>query len=218
MCVCIYYYSLIQKLTEVLIDILNTNIKSFRVTKYKLFIFMATTQLESGSVMVGMDCDCKSASMNKPLCDHVWEALPSPLKGKKKEIPIQLPHPWKLKLNVWYIHLFLTLLSTLILLNSRENKQLRMCHIFSCYLQFLCCATHWRLTLCSEGIEQHLTPSVNQMPQRQIRVTQLVSTKQWDYGGIKMLQNYVLFFHFLFVFLVFSSLWLHRYALTATVP
>lgn len=85
MCVCIYYYSLIQKLTEVLIDILNTNIKSFRVTKYKLFIFMATTQLESGSVMVGMDCDCKSASMNKPLCDHVWEALPSPLKGKKKK-------------------------------------------------------------------------------------------------------------------------------------
>lgn len=68
MCVCIYYYSLIQKLTEVLIDIFNTNIKSLRVTKYKLFIFMATTQLESGSFMVGMDCDCKSASMNKTLC------------------------------------------------------------------------------------------------------------------------------------------------------
>ena len=31
---------------------------------------MATTQLESGSFMVGMDCDCKSASMNKPLCAH----------------------------------------------------------------------------------------------------------------------------------------------------
>ncbi len=61
MCVCIYYYSLIQKLTEVLIDIFNTNIKSLRVTKYKLFIFMATTQLESYSLIVGMDCDCKSA-------------------------------------------------------------------------------------------------------------------------------------------------------------
>lgn len=47
--VCVFVYiiviGLIQKLTEVLIDILNTNIKSFRVTKYKLFIFMATTRL-----------------------------------------------------------------------------------------------------------------------------------------------------------------------------
>lgn len=72
MCLYVFVYTivigLIQKLTEVLIDILNTNIKSLRVTKYKLFIFMATTQLESGSFMVDMNCDCKSASMNKPLC------------------------------------------------------------------------------------------------------------------------------------------------------
>lgn len=94
MCVCVFVYTivigLIQKLTEVLIDILNTNIKSLRVTKYKLFIFMATTQLESDSFRVGMDCDCKSASMNKPVCRHVKS--PS-LPEKRKENPIQLPHP-----------------------------------------------------------------------------------------------------------------------------
>lgn len=59
MYVCVFVYTivigLIQKLTEVLIDILNTNIKSLRVTKYKLFIFMATTQLESGSFMTVMN-------------------------------------------------------------------------------------------------------------------------------------------------------------------
>lgn len=46
---------------------------------------MATTQLESGSFMVGMNRDCKSASMNKPLCAHMWNALPSPQKEKKKK-------------------------------------------------------------------------------------------------------------------------------------
>lgn len=55
-CVFVFVYTIvigfIQKLTEVLIDILNTNIKILRVTKYKLFIFMATTKLESVSLMV----------------------------------------------------------------------------------------------------------------------------------------------------------------------
>lgn len=58
-CVCVHLYTivicLIEKLTEVLIDILNTNIKSLRVTKYKFFIFMATTQLESFSFIVSMN-------------------------------------------------------------------------------------------------------------------------------------------------------------------
>lgn len=114
-CVSVFVYTivigLIQKLTEVLIDILNTNIKVW-VTKYKLFIFMATTQLESGSFMVGMNHDCKSASMN---C--VWKALPSPLPQREKNL-YKLLTPWPLTwpLNfycTWYLVLLLFLLHLL---------------------------------------------------------------------------------------------------------
>lgn len=46
---------------------------------------MATTQLESGSFMVGMDCDCKSASMNRPLCAHMWKDPPRKTNKKEKD-------------------------------------------------------------------------------------------------------------------------------------
>lgn len=53
-CVCVYtiFIGLIQK-KQRYSDILNTNIKDLRVTKYKFFIFMATSRLKSGSARYG---------------------------------------------------------------------------------------------------------------------------------------------------------------------
>lgn len=44
---------------------------------------MATTQLESGSFMVGMDCDCMSAAMSKQLYPCEKPTPPPPKKEKK---------------------------------------------------------------------------------------------------------------------------------------
>lgn len=107
MCVCIYYsnrsYTKVNRGTYWYIK--HKYKKFLRVTKYKLFIFMATTQLESGSLMIGMNCDCKSALMNKPLCAPMWKH-PSHPNPQKDNNPIQLPHPVKLKLYVCYLCLY----------------------------------------------------------------------------------------------------------------
>ncbi len=157
MCVCIYYYSLIQKLTEVLIDIFNTNIKSLRVTKYKLFIFMATTQLKSYSLIVGMDCDCKSASMDKPLC-----APPPQKENNTCTISSSLTME-----TVRMIFMFFDtcVCLTLILINSQRTSSHGS--PLSCFPKLPCWTSHSRLKLCSE--KNCLADSFyeNQMPQRQ---------------------------------------------------
>lgn len=136
-CVSVFVYTivigLIQKLTEVLIDILNTNIKVW-VTKYKLFIFMATTQLESGSFMVGMNHDCKSASMNRPLCAPrpvCEKPFPPPCPREKRIYTSS--SPLELWLDLWtftvlHIFSFVAVFAPSTLISSRRTCNRRLSH------------------------------------------------------------------------------------------
>lgn len=83
---------------------------------------MATTQLESGSFMVGMNHDCKSASMN---CVKSPSLPPAP---ERKE-SIQAPHPLTFDLTFELLLYFIfSFFAPSTLISSRRTCNRRLSH------------------------------------------------------------------------------------------
>ena len=197
MCVCIYYshrsYTKVNRGTHWYIK--HKYKKFLRVTKYKLFIFMATTQLESGSFMVGMDCDCKSASMNRPLCAHMWKD-PHPLQKKKTS------YTTTLKIS-YDICVFWTPQSTLIWSNFQGTSRIYIslpCNLFQTYILF------WRHCTASEALYTNQNAATADLGH-----AASLHLARGSWGELRCCKQSV-------VSLFFSSFWLYWYALTVTVP
>lgn len=152
MCVCIYYsnrsYTKVNRGTHWYIK--HKYKKFLRVTKYKLFIFMATTQLDSGSFMVGMNCDCKSALMNKPHVPPCENTPPTPPHSQKKIILYNFLTPWNWNCTyAIYVYIFYTSVHSDF---QQLWKYATMNHCFPVIPNFL--VSHSRSSLCSEGSQR----------------------------------------------------------------
>lgn len=126
---------------------------------------MATTQLESGFFMVGMDRDCMSASMSEPyVCPHV-KPPPPQKKGEKNLYNFLIPGNLNCTYDIYFfdtsVHFDFDKLS--------GNKQ-----TMDLYFPVIPNVTHSMPTLCSEDIVQCLVPS-NQMQLWQNWIMQLVA-------------------------------------------
>lgn len=96
---------------------------------------MATTQLESGSFMVGMNHDCKSASMNwagGTVAPAQCVKSPSLPPAPERKESIQAPHPLTFDLTfellLYFIFSFVAVFAPSTLISSRRTCNRRLSH------------------------------------------------------------------------------------------
>ncbi len=109
---------------------------------------MATTQLESGSFMVDMDCDCKSASMNKPLCVDMWTP---PIHPPPQKILYNFPAPrnWNWTYDIYgfsdtCVHSDFNQLSETD--KQTVHRMLELCQLFKSADRYVVVAPMWTLS------------------------------------------------------------------------